>query len=201
MSKHRRRLSIADLGPSALQQLREMGIDLNKAKVKVPQAAESHLQKPGGKYHVSPKEERTCDGIVFDSKLELTAYQRLKQLGVPFDRQPVFELQPAFKGPEGATVRAIKYVADFAVKDRDGKTLIIDMKGMLTKEYKLKQKLMAFRGLVIHNIKTLPQLVAFLVQHGCLPSPELVALERAQAEQRTAHFNQIAASAAHLFPK
>ena len=96
------------------------------------------------------------DGIKFDSQHEAVRYSQLKLLlraGEISDLQlqPVFELQPSFKH-NGKTIRAIKYVADFTYKDRDGKIHIEDAKGMKTKEYLLKKKMMLFRGYEIEEV-------------------------------------------------
>lgn len=44
--------------------------------------------------------------------------------------------------------RGVDYVADFVFKTKDGKTIVEDVKGYRTKEYKIKKKLMLF----IHKI-------------------------------------------------
>ena len=78
-----------------------------------------------GRYKVSAKEDRTYDGIVFDSKWELETYKLLK-LHLPADahihRQVEFVLQPKFKDAEGRSVREIKYASDFLIT-RDGNLL------------------------------------------------------------------------------
>jgi hypothetical protein len=92
------------------------------------------------------------DGITFDSKKEAGRYIELKmllkageisdlQLQVPYELMPTIKL-------EGQTFRGIKYVADFVYKDKDGKTVVEDAKGMRTDVYKMKKKLMAY----IHKI-------------------------------------------------
>lgn len=96
------------------------------------------------KYCRSPRSERTFNGIVFDSKKEMTRYQMLLVLqkkGVISDLslQPEFILQDKFVYQD-KIVRAIKYIADFKYI-QDGKTVIEDTKGMKTKEYLIKKKL------------------------------------------------------------
>lgn len=63
---------------------------------------------------------------------------------VSFDLQPEFVLQESFR-KNGKLYRAIKYKADFLVRYNDGHEELIDVKGMLTKEFRIKQKLFELR--------------------------------------------------------
>lgn len=97
----------------------------------------------------------TVDGIKFDSQAEANRYAQLKLLLTAgeiteLQLQVPYELQPSFKH-EGKTIRAIKYVADFVYKDKDGKVHIEDVKGMRTKEYEIKRKIMLYQGNVIEE--------------------------------------------------
>ncbi len=111
------------------------------------------------------------DGEVFDSKREAKRYQELKLLekcGAISDlkRQVVYELVPTqreestrvyTKGrKKGQTIvgkvieKAITYRADFTYIDTaTGKKVVEDAKGMRTKDYIMKRKLMLF----FHGIK------------------------------------------------
>ena len=95
-------------------------------------------------------EKRTCDGIVFDSVLEMRYYRDvlcpLRESGdiVLCELQKSYELQPSFIH-DGKTVRAITYVADFFVRYRDGHEEVIDTKGMPDSVAKLKRKLFWFK--------------------------------------------------------
>lgn len=111
------------------------------------------------------------DGIVFDSKREAKRYKELKLLekcGAISDlkRQVTYELIPTQKEEStkvytkgrkkgqpipGKTIeRAVYYVADFTYIDTaTGKTVVEDTKGVRTKEYIMKRKLMLYR----HRIK------------------------------------------------
>ena len=83
------------------------------------------------KYNRSPVQERTADGIIFDSKKEMNYYLRLK-----LDQDVLYFLrQVPFHLPAG-----IKYLADFIVFYKNGTYDIIDCKGMKTAMYKLKKK-------------------------------------------------------------
>ena len=97
------------------------------------------------KYHAHKAE---LDGITFDSKAERDRYAQLKLLlraGEISDLtlQPEFELIPSYR-KNGRTVRAIKYRADFMYK-KNGETVIEDVKGVRTKEFVIKKKLMEWR--------------------------------------------------------
>ena len=90
------------------------------------------------------------NGIEFDSKAEARRYQELLLLirankikAKDLIFQPEFILQPAFK-KNGKTYRAIKYIADFQYIE-NGKTIIEDVKGMETKEFKIKRKLFEYK--------------------------------------------------------
>lgn len=60
-----------------------------------------------------------------------------------FTLQPEFVLQDKFR-LDGKAIRAIKYVADFLVKDGDN-DIVVDAKGMTTPVFKLKEKLFKYK--------------------------------------------------------
>lgn len=119
------------------------------------------------------------DGQKFDSKKELWFYLYLKDLEKEniikdIKRQVKYELQPSFKYGS-KTIRSINYIADFTciVVDADkfkkaigyqenkkasdgeveeGKTVILDTKGYKTEVYKIKYKLMLYKGHKIFEI-------------------------------------------------
>lgn len=89
------------------------------------------------------------DGITFDSKIEARYYQYLKQLkkqGIvkDFELQPKFILLERFK-KNGKTFRSIEYIADFKVEYPNGYVEVVDIKGMETKDFKIKRKLFEYR--------------------------------------------------------
>lgn len=95
------------------------------------------------------------DGIEFDSKKEGAYYLKLKMLeekGIIQDLQlqVKFELLPSFKF-KGETIRAINYYADFTYK-QDGELHIVDTKGIRTDVYKLKKKMMNYKGYDIEEV-------------------------------------------------
>ncbi|PTQ84768.1 uncharacterized protein DUF1064 [Trichococcus patagoniensis] len=93
----------------------------------------------------------TIDGITFDSKAEGRYYehlQKLKKSGLveDFQMQKPFTLLDRFAHPQtGRIVRAITYKADFEVLYTDGRIEVVDIKGFLTPEFKIKAKLFMFR--------------------------------------------------------
>ncbi len=110
------------------------------------------------------------DGIVFDSKKEAARYNELKRLESmgeikDLKRQVRYELLPEQREPDSIGKRgAVKngkiierecvYFADFVyTRTEDGKTVVEDTKGMRTKDYILKRKMMLyFYGIRITEI-------------------------------------------------
>lgn len=90
------------------------------------------------------------DGITFDSKAEATRYSVLKVLqaaGVVADLRLQVPYDLIVNG-----MKVCRYIADF-VYTMDGRTVVEDVKGMRTPEYKLKRKLMlAVFGIEIQEI-------------------------------------------------
>ncbi len=90
--------------------------------------------------------QRTFNGIVFDSRLEMKYYRDvlcpLEKSGdiVVCELQKPYELQPEFDH-DGKTVQPIKYVADFFVKYKDGREEVVDTKGYPDQIALLKRKL------------------------------------------------------------
>lgn len=93
----------------------------------------------------------TIDGITFDSKAEGAYYQhllKLKKTGVveDFEMQKVFTLLDRFAHPQtGRIVRAVTYRADFEVYYADGRVEVVDIKGFMTPEFRIKAKMFMFR--------------------------------------------------------
>lgn len=89
------------------------------------------------------------DGITFDSKAERDYYLYLldlKQRGIVTDiqLQSSFLLQEKFR-KNGKLYREITYKADFEVTYADGHVEIVDVKGMVTKDFAIKQKLFEYK--------------------------------------------------------
>lgn len=99
------------------------------------------------------------DGITFDSKKEAHRYCELRLLQragkiSSLELQKPFELIPAQREPSTMTKtgkeklgrvieQSVKYIADF-VYIENGKTVVEDTKGVKTKEYIIKRKLMLY---------------------------------------------------------
>ena len=108
----------------------------------------------------------TVYGITFDSQKEAERFLVLKSMLAEgkirgLKLQPEFTIQEAFKTMEGQTVRAIRYRADFSYErqtapDCNGFTywlpVVEDVKGFRTKEYELKKKLLADRGIEVLEV-------------------------------------------------
>lgn len=94
------------------------------------------------------------DGHTFDSKREAGRYGELKLLEragqiTGLELQPRFELIPKQRRADGRAERACEYVADFRYMDAStGQQVIEDAKGMRTRDYIIKRKLL----LQVHGI-------------------------------------------------
>ena len=126
-----------------------------------------NIPKKGNKYK---NEKVEFDGIKFDSKRERDRYMVLKDaerrgLISKLKCQPKFTLIPAQYHEEAKQLKtkvkmvkkcdflAITYTGDFQYV-KDGKVVVEDVKGMVTPEYKLKEKMMAyFHHIIIRRIK------------------------------------------------
>lgn len=106
----------------------------------------------GSKYHAR---KVTIDGITFDSAKEAHRYQELRLLERAgaisgLRRQVKYELIPAQRIGGKVIERAVTYIADHVYFDkRTGETVVEDVKGMKTKEYVIKRKLMLY----VHSIR------------------------------------------------
>ena len=100
-------------------------------------------------YNKYKNKKTMVDGIKFDSEMESHYYIYLKQLkeigeGVDFVLQPTYLLQEGFD-LNGKRIRPITYKADFKVIYKDGHEEVIDVKGKLTEEFKIKRKMLLYR--------------------------------------------------------
>lgn len=115
----------------------------------------------------------TLDGRVFDSRKEAKRYQELKLLEaageisdlqtqvkfvlIPSQREPgePYKMGP-LKGqrkPGRVVEREVAYFADFAYCNKQGRRVVEDTKGLKTKDYIIKRKMMLyFYGVRIHEI-------------------------------------------------
>lgn len=99
----------------------------------------------GSKYHAEPV---MVDGIRFDSKMEARRYVQLRDMqdaGIiqDLELQPEYEICPAYR-KNGKAIRKSVYRADFRYV-QDGKIVVEDVKGMETREFRLKKKLVEYK--------------------------------------------------------
>lgn len=90
----------------------------------------------------------TVDGHKFDSKMEADYYYYLKikkSKGeiANFTVHPTIVIQEPFKF-KGKTVKAITYTPDFMVRYLDGNVDYIDVKGVKTQEFRIKEKMLKY---------------------------------------------------------
>lgn len=104
-------------------------------------------------------QKTTVDGITYDSRKEAQRAQELRLMlkaGIISNlrEQVPYELIPAQKNEYGKVVeRAVIYKADFVYDDENGKTVVEDVKGVRTKEYIIKRKLMLYEyGIRIREV-------------------------------------------------
>lgn len=97
------------------------------------------------KYH---SRKVTWDGIEFDSLKEARRYRELwllKKAGeiTNLQRQVRFVLIPSQRIDGKVVERSVSYIADFVYEDH-GEIVVEDVKGLRTREYILKRKLMLY---------------------------------------------------------
>ena len=98
-----------------------------------------HAQRSGG--YDSRKEHRRANELRLMQRAGLITNLR---------EQVAFELIPVQRGIDGKVIeRACSYIADFVYTDEHGNTVVEDTKGLKTKEYIIKRKLM----LHVHGIR------------------------------------------------
>ena len=116
-------------------------------------------------YNKYKSRKTSVNGAIFDSKKEYNRYIELTLLSRSgaikgLKRQVKFELIPAqyesdIISPRGKVKkgklieRAVSYIADFVYTDENGKIVAEDCKGMRTKDYIIKRKLLLY----MHGIK------------------------------------------------
>lgn len=113
------------------------------------QPADSRQEKRH-KYAVSPRDERTVDGITFASKREMRAFltlQMAEKAGAIRDlkMQVTFKWDTVYRanGQEYIQSPPFYYKADFTYTDvATGELVVVDVKGCKTPEYRRKKKIM-----------------------------------------------------------
>jgi hypothetical protein len=173
----KKRIPLSSLGVAALCQLQSEGVNVTKELTEKgrPDLVNytPHKEEKTNKYHVAAAEDRTYDGITFDSKSEMSSYQLLRKYNIDFEYHPIYELQPEFVAPDGKKIRPISYEGDFLIKRPEG-NLLVDTKGMETDIFKMKRKMLLYKhGVVIHCMRSLKLLTLFLFENKLL-KPETV---------------------------
>ena len=97
------------------------------------------------KYHAR---KITRDGITYDSVKEYSLHQELLLLERAgaiqgLKRQVRFELIPSQRYDGKVIERPVRYIADFTYTE-NGNLVVEDVKGMRTKDYILKRKMMLY---------------------------------------------------------
>lgn len=108
------------------------------------------------KYHAV---KYTLGGETFDSQKEAYRWQELRSLldhGEISDlrRQVAYQLIPSQRDVLGHVIeRPVTYIADFVYTDKDGNEIVEDAKGMKTREYVLKRKMMLYiKGIKVKEV-------------------------------------------------
>lgn len=96
----------------------------------------------------------TSDGILHDSRKEAVRWMELNMMlraGEISDlkRQVEFVLIPEQRVEGKLVERKCSYLADFVYHDKSGEKVVEDAKGVRTKDYIIKRKLMLF----VHGIR------------------------------------------------
>lgn len=107
--------------------------------------AKQYRQRGKGRRSKYGNKKVERDGHLFDSIAEYRYYKELqlreKAKDILFFRlQPRYRLQDPFE-KDGTKHRAIDYVADFEIHHVDGSIEVIDVKGVLTQVFKIKEKM------------------------------------------------------------
>lgn len=127
-----------------------------------------YFYRKGNKYK---NKKVVVNGIEYDSRAEAIRGQELEALQAAGEicdlrRQVPFELLPTqreapTRGKRGGIIKgkviekAVTYIADFCYTDKDGHTIVEDVKGLRTKEYIIKRKMMLFfHGIRVQEITT-----------------------------------------------
>ena len=110
-----------------------------------------------GKYNA--EKVSASDGTLCASKRERRRYEQLLLLAragriTDLRIQVPFELVPKQRNEDGKAIRKVEYVADFVYTDTEtGRQIVEDTKGMKTREYVIKAKLMLWRyGITVREV-------------------------------------------------
>ena len=97
------------------------------------------------------KAKRTYKGVVFDSETELKFLREWiepkMKIGeiVSYKMQVPYILQEGFTNFEGKRILPVKYIADYVITFKNGKQIVVDVKGQPDATAKLKKKLFEYK--------------------------------------------------------
>jgi hypothetical protein len=126
--------------------------------VRLSPSLTEYRNSPAKKAHQKYSNQKIVDpdGLKFDSKAEhkywhfLKLRERAKEIK-NLERQVVYELAPSVI-VQGRKRPALRYIADMRwIEASDGRTVVADVKGAVTPEYRIKRHLMAS----VHGIEVL----------------------------------------------
>ena len=151
-------VDVRSLSPKAQKQVYEKLIEAQKLNAGAKSGAKkdkfpSEDESPSKRSKYGAKKV-TVNGIQFDSKREARRYLDLSAMEMAgqirdLQLQVKFELIPSQRIDGKVVERSCDYVADFTYYDKDGWYVVEDTKGMKTKDYIIKRKLMLY----IHKIR------------------------------------------------
>ena len=151
-------VDVRQLSPKAQRQVAQKLLESNRERAGAKfGGAEGNVScgtkssQSGSKYG---NKKVVVNGIEFDSKREARRYLDLRAMEIAgqiqhLRRQVPFELIPAQRIDGKVVERSCDYVADFTYYDKDGWYVVEDTKGMKTRDYIIKRKLMLY----IHKIR------------------------------------------------
>ena len=167
---------------------REM-ICIKKANDENVNAGSEKVTTKRSKYNVGRDEhdleKRTCDGILFDSVMEMKFYRDvvlpLVRSGevVRYELQKSYTLQPKFDNGN-KIVQPIVYVADFYLEFKDGHTEVIDTKGCADSVAKVKRKMFWYQ-----NPDVVYKWITYAKKYGGWVDWDYVAKARRDAKRKT----------------
>ena len=146
-------IDIGCLGPNAQRQVMQQ-LGMNNPKGTKYHNIPTKLIMPNGETHTFDSEKEARRYTTLFALLQTGEIRKLKL-------QPQFTLQESFISPEGDRIQAVKYIADFSYELRpqtpDCNQWIkvvedVKSKGTRTKEYNIKRKMMAERGIIIKEV-------------------------------------------------
>ena len=130
-----------------------MNMSIDEFKALAERGRRSKYNNQRGAYY----DPVTHGTLKFDSQKEYEYYliltDRMKHGEITnLERQKPIEILPSFTDKTGVKHRSLTYVADFVYQDKDGTEHVVDCKGMRTEVYKIKKKLLAFKGIIIEEV-------------------------------------------------